>query len=697
MSNPDKDSGQEPTGESGKVRNYVDDGKPGSEFETREVPAMEDEPESIHGHFVSTDKPGSRDETIVADRADTEARLAARGGEQAEDHEPESIQGHFVSKDRPGSIDDTIVASREDTDARRKFEQADDTDSSDDESTAMMQKPRTDPFDDLETREVPVLSDDVRDRAAAAAVALGETAEVVGEWEGDAGDASLAASVAAASGEVPLPKEDEPAEIAGPIMQGARLAQQSWARLRFEQRLAWFDKLRNELVTQRGDYVPSMATAIGRPMVETLTGEYLPVLEVLRTLEDVVPPLLVDQHGAGGPVTHGGISSEVRMSPYGVVLVANDRHSPFASPMTLAIDALATGNAVLLCGSEHHPRVNETIRRLFQRAGFPENLVQVLGGDSATLSTLIDIAPDKVFFEGDDDLAARISARCAVSGSAVEILRRVKDVLVLNAGVDLDRALNAALTGAFASGGMRQGAVERIVIADGLYDEFRMRFIDAIRTMNSHHAQLASINDTFNPRRAQMLIEDAIAKGARVTYPAGEEPGRWIHWKAAVIESLPPKAKLSTQRYEGPGCALYRAEDVFAETERLLRMMPASNVSVLGPVDRAQKARFEELPASRVSFNEQLLIGTAGGGGVPLGPETPRTTAGPMAMLRAKVVVTSVHDGNRVAWFPYTDDKAYALMDAMESIYGLQAGKRIKAALKIAVNPTVKRLLRGDD
>lgn len=693
----DKDSG-----ESGAVRNYVDNGQPGSEFETREMPAVpdneeeEEESASISGHVVSADKPGSTDETIVASKEDTEARNAA-GADEGD--ESASIHGHFVSAEKPGSTDDTSVASKEDTEARKadkKFDPASVIDE-EEEATAMVREGKPDPFDDLETREVPALSDDVRVRAAEAAASLGETAQVVGEWDESDGDASLAASVAAASGEMPLPREEEPAEIAGPIIEGARRAQAEWRKLRFEQRLEFFDNLRSELVTQRSDYVPSMATAIGRPMVEALTGEYLPVLEVLRTLEDIMPPLLVEQHAAGGPVTHEGISAEVRMVPFGVVLIANSHQSPFAIPMTLVIDALAAGNAVLFCGSEHHPRINEVIRRLFQRAGFPDNLLQVLGGDSDTVKTLIDVGPDKVFFEGAEDLATRIAVRCAESGCALQILRKVKDVLVVLKGADMQHALDAALSCAFASGGMRAAAVERIVIDNELYDEFRMLFMDAIRTMNSHHAQLANINDTFDPRRAQLLVEDAVAKGARVTYPAGEEPGRWIHWKAAVFEALPPKAKLSTERFEGPGCALYRAEDAADETSKILRVAPASNITILGKVDRAVRAKFEELPASRVSFNETLLLGSSSGGGVPVGPETPRSTTGPLSMLRAKVISSSEHTGSRIAWFPYTDDKAYALMDAMDAMYGLKAGKRIKAALKIAINPTVRRLLRGED
>lgn len=656
------------------VHNYVDSERPGSEFDTREMPALPDQPEasgageSVHGVFVDTKRPGSNHDTIVAQR----------------DAGSESVEHVAVTPDRPGSNDQT-----------RLFEKASDED--DEDATAMATR-KADAFDDLETREVPALSDDWKRRASEVAEAMGEGAQIVGPFgDEEAPDASLAASVAAASGELPTLPAGQSNQVAGSVLEKARASQLDWAGLRFEQRLPFFEKLRGEMVVQRGDYVPSMATAIGRPMVETLAGEYLPVLEALRTLDEVVPPLLVEQHSAGPPATHQGLSACVRMSPYGVVLLANGARSPFAFPMTLAIDALATGNAVVLCGAEVHPRVNETMRKLFRRAEFPEGLVQVVGGDSETIRVLAEMGADKVIFEGDHELASRLARRCVHSGAELQVIRRAKDMLVVLASANIERAITAALSGAFASGGLRQGAMERIVVEAAIYDEFRMRFIDAIRTMNSHHAQLATIHDSFNPRRAQVLVEDAISKGARVTYPAGETPGRWIHWKAAVVEALDAAAKLSTEAFEGPGCVLYRAEAPAEEALKLLRLLPANNITVMGKPDRQLTARLEALPASRVAFNEPLLAGAALGGGAPLGTETPRTMCGPHAMLRPKLVVHSDDAGRRVGWFPYTDDKAYAMMDAIEAMYGTQTGKRLKAAFKLVLNPTMRRLLQGEE
>lgn len=661
------------------ARHFASSGDKGSEVDTREVEKPADDPnQTVQPKSESTTPEAGVFRVVVDSRSPGSLADTAIIPGEKEPPPDEFDTGIKVPVDEslPGSDQPTAAMTRT-------------------ELRAAMNERKAEAFDDLETREVPVLNDEWRDRAAKVAEALGETAEVVGAWDEDKGDDSLAHSVAVASGAFPLPEEERPAAVAGSALEKAREAQREWAALRFEQRMQRFDALRHELVLQRADYVPSMATAIGRPMVETLAGEYIPVLEALRTLEDIVPPLLVEWHAGPAGLIADGVNAMVRMIPWGIVAIINPPGAPYAYPMTLAIDALATGNAVVICASEHHPRVNETMRKMFQRAGFSEALVQVVSGAAETVLATIDARPDLLVHMGDPDVAARLAARCVPAGVEFRHIRGGKNMLLVLPDAPLERAVHAAMWGAFASGGMLPGSVERVVVAAPLFDEFRMRFIESLRAMNSHHAQLATINETFNARRFQALVDDAVAQGARVSWPAGEVPGRWIHWKAAVFENVPAKAKAATERLEGPGIMLYRAEDVVAEAGRLLGLAPAGTLGVLGRPGRESRAALERMPVPRLLFQETFP--QSAGANWPLGPEMPRTLSGPAAMLRPHVIADGDAVAGRVAWFPYTDDKAYALMEAIEAAYGTEAGKRIKAALRLALNGSKRRLLRGDN
>ncbi|MBK9975552.1 MAG: aldehyde dehydrogenase family protein [Planctomycetes bacterium] len=632
------------------VRKVADANHPGTEFDTREVPVLDDIPMG--------------------------------------ERETESVIKSVASPASPGSVGPTRVMGHDEFDSGEK-RVADKASPGSDLPTGYF---RREDFDNLETREVPALKKEWRSKAVQASSELSDGSEVVGEW-GPPGKPSRGQDTRGITDSLPATQSTPVA----PIYTAARRAQHAWGALRFEQRLTHLDKLRGELVAQRNDYVPALASAVGRPMVEALCGEYLPVLEALRTLEDVVPQLLFDQHGAAAPYTAPGARALVRNVPWGVVLIFTPSDAPFALPLLLTIDAVATGNAVILCPGDRHPRIADNLRKLFPRAGFPDGLIQVVGGDWRDRRGLLEGGPDMVFFEGDNAKADEVARAGVEFGFGARIGRPTKEMLVVLPSANIHTAVAATLWSAFAGGGFARGRVERVVVAHALYDEFRMHFLEELRTLNSHHAQLANIADSLNPQRLQKILSDASEKGARLTWPAGQEPGRWIHWKGGVIENLPDRALASTERIEGPVCCLYRSEDPLAEAARLNRLAPACTVSVLGTPTRTERAAIEQLPVARISIGEPQLHGGSFAGSGADGVNYPRAGAGPRMMLRPQVVAEAPQVSRRVSWFPYTDDKAYALMDAIEAEYHTDRAKRIKASLRLSLNGNKRRLVRGED
>ncbi|MHC4840215.1 MAG: aldehyde dehydrogenase family protein [Planctomycetota bacterium] len=605
--------------------------------------------------------------------------------------EPAKAEGKNDKSRSSDSKELEFVADEDDLDEKDDTDRAADDDviSAPEDPTMVVPKGESeshDPYDDLETREVPVLSDDIREKAARAAAALEEKPAVIDEWEDDGG---LADSVQAAM----LPEESQ--EVLGPVITAGRTSLRGWSALRLEQRLEYFDRLRNELVVYRNDYVPSLASALGRPMVETLCGEYLPVLDALLTIEETISPLLVATPGVEAGRGAHGARSEAAMKPWGVVLIAAPTWGAFGVPLTMAIDALAAGNAVIICGEDIHPRSNDMLQRIMRRAQFPEGLVQVITGGTETLMALCNDKPDKVICLRDEHCCEKLGTICARHGIDFSASEHTKDTLIIAGDADLDRAATVAAWGAFAAGGAPIGSIERIVVSDALFDEFRMKFIERVRNMNSHHAQLANLKDVVDLRRFNHFLEDVVAKGGRVTYPAGENPGRWIHWKAAVLENVSPKSLAANQRLRGPGVALYRAEDCIDELRILLGQASVGQLAVLGTPGKDARATLEALPIPALMFGEPWVYGVTVGGSM-CGPTLIRTLCGPAVMLRPTLRTVSPEDGTRVSWFPYADDKAHALMDAIEPMYSVEFGKRLKGNLKLAMNGSQRRILKGE-
>jgi acyl-CoA reductase-like NAD-dependent aldehyde dehydrogenase len=554
--------------------------------------------------------------------------------------------------------------------------------------------------DDAATREVPLLKEEWRERAAAVSRSISgdEPVEMIEAHPSAPTEyvppPAPSAPTKSAATVYELPVDDTVSQSVREAIDSARGAQPAWRALRFEQRVPFLDALRQELVDQRGDYVPSLATLSGRPMVEMLACEYMPVMEQLRSLPITVPPLLVERTAELANPLYPDTTMRLAPQPHGVVVAAVAFGPVFGQCMNLAIDAIATGNAVVLVCDEERPRIAEIMERMFERARIPRGLVRILTGGPRVMQALIDRRPDKFFYRGYTDHAAMLAQLCAMRGIEFSLGVSTKDILAVLETADPVEAARAACWTAFAGGGITGGSTERIVVHTRLYDEFRVAFIEAVRTMNSHHAQLADIRNTLDDQRVKELTTDAIAQGGRVTYPAGEAPGKWILWRPAIFEGLAINARLSTEQALAPICVLYRAEDVPYELRRLVGAAPAATLNVIGTPRKGEWDELMALNVGTITLNEPTIGPSAWMGSGPSGSIMNHSHCGPQHMLRVRQIVENDYgELGRVGFFPYTDDKAHALMDAMPAYYDTKAFVRARQRFNLIFRSDLRKLI----
>ena len=79
-----------------------------------------------------------------------------------------------------------------------------------------------------------------------------------------------------------------------------------------------------------------------------------------------------------------GFVKLVRHEPMGVCAAINPFNSPVASMIMKAAPCLATGNVLIVKPSERGPLGSLAVAALFDRAGFPPGVVQVITGAGAT-------------------------------------------------------------------------------------------------------------------------------------------------------------------------------------------------------------------------------------------------------------------------------------------------------------------------
>jgi glyceraldehyde-3-phosphate dehydrogenase (NADP+) len=238
--------------------------------------------------------------------------------------------------------------------------------------------------------------------------------------------------------------------------------------------------------------------------------------------------------------------------------------APFNDPLAVAAHkvgpALAAGNAVILKPSLATPLSALRLARDLSDAGLPEGRLSVItGGDSEVGETLVTNPRVRVVsFTGGVATGERIARTVGIKKLLMELGSNSPVIVLPDA--DLDRAVPAIASGAFAQAGQNCIGVQRVLIHTDVYGAFRERFLERVATLKTGCSRdestdvCAMINKT-QAVRVEQWITEAVAHGARVI-AGGHRNG--AVFEPTVLENIPSGARLDQDEIYGPVVSLYR-------------------------------------------------------------------------------------------------------------------------------------------
>jgi succinate-semialdehyde dehydrogenase/glutarate-semialdehyde dehydrogenase len=301
----------------------------------------------------------------------------------------------------------------------------------------------------------------------------------------------------------------------------AHAAQAAWNDLGIRCRISVLRGFQRGLHEKKSEVADAITREAGKPYAEALVTEVLVVLDAARFLIDSAHRLLSDE-----PVAHGNLATKLKSGqlvrePYGVVGIISPWNYPFSIPATETLAALVAGNTVVLKPSDLTSLVALELQALLHAAGVPEDVFQVVVGDGATGSALVDAPIDKLVFTGSVATGKRIAVVAAERLLPVVLELGGKDPMLVLDDADVDVASSAAVWGAFVNAGQACLSVERCYVHRSLYQTFLNACVEKtkkLRVGNGIDAQ-TDVGPMIHERQLRIVeshLEDAKARGARV-------------------------------------------------------------------------------------------------------------------------------------------------------------------------------------
>jgi succinylglutamic semialdehyde dehydrogenase len=237
---------------------------------------------------------------------------------------------------------------------------------------------------------------------------------------------------------------------------------EDWALAPLEQRIAICQRFRDLLKENAEDLAKTIAEEVGKPLWEART-------EVATMAAKI--DISVQSYGArtgenAARVADG--NAVLRHRPHGVFAVFGPYNFPGHLPNGHIVPALIAGNTLVFKPSEFAPRTAIKTVQLWERAGLPAGVLNLVNGGRDT-GIVLGQEPliDGVLFTGSSQTGAALHRQFAGQTSKMLALEMGgNNPLVVWDVKDIDAAVHHAVMSAFISAGQRCTCARRLIVQD---------------------------------------------------------------------------------------------------------------------------------------------------------------------------------------------------------------------------------------
>jgi succinylglutamic semialdehyde dehydrogenase len=280
-----------------------------------------------------------------------------------------------------------------------------------------------------------------------------------GEWL--AGSGPLLATIDPSTGRQTWTSNESTAEDVDRAVKAARAAFEDWALTPLEQRIAICQRFRDLLKEHNEELAAIIAEEVGKPLWEARTE--------VTTMANKVD-ISVQSHAARTGETSSKVAdgnAVLRHRPHGVFAVFGPYNFPGHLPNGHIVPALIAGNTLVFKPSEYAPRTAVRTVQLWEQAGLPKGVLNLVNGGRATGVALGQADVDGILFTGSSQTGAALHKQFGGQpGKMLALEMGGNNPLVVWDVQNVDAAVHHAVMSAFISAGQRCTCARRLIVQD---------------------------------------------------------------------------------------------------------------------------------------------------------------------------------------------------------------------------------------
>ena len=321
-----------------------------------------------------------------------------------------------------------------------------------------------------------------------------------------------------------------------------------------------------DLLDQRKEELAKIITLEHGKTLADAVGSVQRGIEVVEFATGI-PHLLKGEHSDN---VGGGIDSHTLKQSLGVCAGISPFNFPVMVPMWMVPVALACGNTFVLKPSEKDPSASMVLARIFQEAGLPDGVLNVIHGDKETVGALLahpQIAA--VSFVGSTPVAKYVYDTATNNGKRVQALGGAKNHAVVLPDADVDGAAEALIGAAYGSAGERCMSISVVVavgdVAEPLVQKLKQKASSlVVGSGDREGVEMGPLITKEHLERVTRYIDIGATEGAMLVVDGrdiaveGESRGYFVG--PTLFDHVTPDMKIYQDEIFGPVLVMVRSE-----------------------------------------------------------------------------------------------------------------------------------------
>jgi succinate-semialdehyde dehydrogenase/glutarate-semialdehyde dehydrogenase len=269
------------------------------------------------------------------------------------------------------------------------------------------------------------------------------------------------------------------------------------------------------------------------------------------------------------PAQSGDRRILVLKQPVGVAAGITPWNFPAAMPTRKSAPALAAGCTMVLKPAEQTPLSALAIAALAEEAGLPAGVLSVVTGaaeDAPAIGGEMTSNPlvRKLGFTGSTEVGKLLMRQCSDQLKQVSLELGGNAPFLVFDDADLDAAVGGAVLCKFRNSGQTCITANRILVQEGVYDEFVDRFTRAAAGLTvadgfTPGADVGPLIDEAAVAKVERHVNDAVERGASVVLGGSRLEGQFF--QPSVLTGVAADAAMSCEETFGPVAGIARFAD----------------------------------------------------------------------------------------------------------------------------------------